>query len=151
MLVDKLISMNILDEIAKNNKLIPASSKEIIEVERKINLKLPKFYTDFLKLAGNGLTPFWQGSDYEVNKLADLQTASKELLVENGQKAEENMFCFWMHQGYQFCFFTIESNFSIYYYNECINAGIGKIANSFDDFLSNFPENLESKQDASLA
>lgn len=139
--------MNILTEIEKSNRLIPASNKEIIEVEQRLNIQFPEFYIDFLKLAGNGLTPFWQGSDYEVNKLVDLQTASKEILIENGQNVTENMFTFWMHQGYQFCFFTIDSNFSIYYFNECDNTGIVKIANSFDDFLSNYPKNLDRTQD----
>lgn len=110
-------------EILKYNNLMlnPCSREDILSLERVLDAKLPKSYTEFLEAAGRGASKYMLGSMWTFNDLEIIQKEAIELLTQNGFRAlPQNAFVFWMHQGYQFAFFIIgeEDNPPVYYYNE---------------------------------
>lgn len=116
------------------------STQEIQELETACQLKLPAAYRQFLLYFGRDAGAYMIGSDFTYGWLMTMKDGANELLAENGLAAlPEDTFVFWMHQGYQFCFFHCNDaidNPPVYYYNECSDEpGIVQMADSLTAFL----------------
>lgn len=125
--------MSYLDEVKKvleehpilnlSNQFYPCTEEEVAELEKKVRLKLPKAYREFLLWSGHGLGNFDIGSDifYEADLVA-LQQDARDLLDENNfpQELPDDAYVFWMHGGYMFTFFRVSEgdNPPVHYYNE---------------------------------
>ncbi len=114
---------NFIEFLKINNiQMKPCTEKEI-EVLKGLakEKKLPETYLEFMKEAGNGIR-FLQGSSYTMKEILNLKEWANELLEENNVKEiiSDNQVVFFMHQGYQFCFFNLDDgeNPPIYYYGE---------------------------------
>lgn len=71
--------------------------------------------------AGASADNYMIGSEWQANKLHDLQVWAAELLEENNfRPLPAHAFVFWMHQGYQFAFFILngEDDPPVFYYRE---------------------------------
>ncbi len=103
---------------------VGCTPEEVAELERQLRLELPLAYKEFLLYAGKGLGDFEIGSDifYDEVDLVELQQTAREFLIEDNapQRFPEDAYAFWMHQGYQFCFFntTEGDNPPVHYYIE---------------------------------
>ena len=107
---------DILSQYSTGRDVVGCQSDEITAVEKKFGVSLPNDYKQFLMCMGHRAPDFFVGSDFEYNKLPDLQEGAAELLQECGQAPlAEGAFVFIMHQGYQFYFFD---KGRIYYYME---------------------------------
>ncbi|NJN72899.1 MAG: SMI1/KNR4 family protein [Limnothrix sp. RL_2_0] len=118
----------------------PCSSSEIKELEKQLNICLPKIYVDFLLILGRGTQDFWKGEDCFFKHLPTLQIWARELLDEDKSlvKLPSDAFVFFMHQGYQFSFFKTSEGQDppIYHYSEGQNKKhFIQIHNRFSDFL----------------
>lgn len=82
--------------------------QEVEILEQKLGFKLLASYREFLLWMGHGAGQLLRGSDCFYNVLLEIQDAAVELLKENGvrQPLPKDFFVFFMHQGYQFNFFS---------------------------------------------
>jgi len=131
--------------VAKGEKLLPCSLAEVIALESFFKIDLPPAYKEFLLKMGKGSGSFMIGSDFEYHKLFELKNEANRLLLENNLEILPiSTFVFWMHQGYQFCYFYLgeNKNPNVYYFNE-VNKKMNKIANTLTDFFYSFPKSLE--------
>lgn len=120
----------------------PCTDVEISELQKRVGLKLPEAYKEFLLWSGKGLGSFEIGSDifYEQVDLVELQKDAKELLEENDfpQKLPADAYIFWMHQGYMFCFFRVfeGDNPPVHFYRESFKEDFAwNYQAHFTDFL----------------
>ncbi len=116
------------------------SEKEIAAIEAKISgYSLPSVYKTFLATMGKNAGNFMLGSSEFYDELGELKEAVIELLEDNNFKVAlpKDAFVFWMHQGYQFAFFTqgTEKDPKVYYYGEGEGLKDFKVINSFTEFL----------------
>ncbi|WP_234300941.1 SMI1/KNR4 family protein [Sphaerospermopsis aphanizomenoides] len=130
-----------IELIYKENKLVPCSELEIIQLEKTQGINLPRTYKDFLKIMGHGADKFLRGSDCFYEHLPQLQVWAKQLLLENDfpQSLPDDAFVFFMHQGYQFSFFRLSEgdNPPIYSYCEGQEESYFiKTHDQFSDFLA---------------
>lgn len=113
--------ISLIKSIYKNGIFKGCNVSNIISLEHELEIKLPTDYKEFLLHFGNSFEPMWAGSEYEVENLVEIQEWARELLIENNNLIYNDFFTFWMHQGYQFCFFLRnQQSPKIYYFNECI-------------------------------
>jgi hypothetical protein len=136
-MMDKTINDFVTYIKANYPKYQGSSLSEIETIETSYSL--PSSYKLFLMNFGKGIDGFMEGSDYTLKFLSGMKKSANDILVKQGlQELPENAFVFWMHQGYQFCFFLIEdgiSNPEIHYFNECFK---NLVAIKLADTLSNF-------------
>lgn len=114
------------------------SIEEFNKLEQHYNIALPNTYKQFLLHIGNGADNYMKGSDYKYRWLLTLKDAANKILSDEGlDQLPNNSFVFWMHQGYQFCFFYTDSddNPIIYYVNQCAEAAIINLNTCLTDFL----------------
>lgn len=120
---------------------IPCTLEEIEGIEQNIKHLLPGTYREFLLWMGRSGGGFLRGSDCFYKHLGDIQIWARELLEEDHFPGEipENAFVFFMHQGYQFNFFSLNEgdNPPIYYYLEesPTRTSFLQIYPHFSDFL----------------
>jgi len=138
----KIIEQTIIFLRDNNTNLKSCSDDEINKLEAHYDILLPDCYKQFLKLMGNGSPNYMRGSDYTYNWLFEMKQGANEILLESNMKELPiDTFVFWMHQGYQFCYFHLDrhlNNPAVYYYNECYkDLGIIKVSDSLTDFLYN--------------
>jgi SMI1-KNR4 cell-wall len=151
----KNMNTNILSLITKlqnTNFLNSVKTDQMYDVENILNIKFLEPYKSFILNCGNGISPYFDGCDYKIDSLIEMQKFAVELLLENGVESPENIFVFFMHQGYQFHFFKVgeKEDLNVYYYNECISQDeYFKFSNSFEDFLEFYHDekfwNFETK------
>jgi len=93
----------------KDDHPIGCDEKEIEDLEAFIKSHLPKAYREFLLWTGHSCGQFLQGSDCFYKSLKDLQRYAQDLLREDHslEKLPEDVFVFFMHQGYYFLFFRL--------------------------------------------
>lgn len=118
--------MNLIVDILKFNavKCTPCTMAEIQELEEKQGTQFPGGYVEFLETMGKDAGQFMVGSFAYYKDLELINAEAKELLKANNFKdLPENTFVFWMHQGYQFAFFSLnkEDDPPVFYYNETIS------------------------------
>lgn len=116
---EQLVTFN----IAKVDEIIGCTPSELREVELAQNIELPQIYKEFLLKMGKGAGRFYRGSSFFYPDILSLKSSAKELLQENNVSFDipENAFVFFMHQGYQFSYFHIDTktdNPSVYHYIE---------------------------------
>lgn len=108
------------------------SSEQIKSLTDQTVGDLPESYLEFMKVAGNGVDGFLQGSDFTIKDLDGVRDAADELLLEAGlNRLPSNAFVFAMHQGYQFYFFQ---SGVVYYFREG-NSCVERRFDSFEDFF----------------
>ena len=139
---NKSIEQTILFLRDNNTDLKSCSDDEIKKLESYYDILLPDAYKQFLKLMGKGSLNYMKGTDYTYNWLFEMKEGANEILLESNMKELAiETFVFWMHQGYQFCYFYLDSrikNPAVYYYNECYSSlGIIKVTDALTDFLYN--------------
>lgn len=87
------------------------SIEEIICIENKLNIELPKAYKDFLMLMGKNAGPIFCGNNYEIYELISLQKEANEILYRRtGTNLTKEVFVFSIHQNYAFQFFKLNEN-----------------------------------------
>lgn len=115
------------------------SEKEVKKIESYYNIKLPDTYIDFLMIMGKSAGKFMLGSSAFYNDIFSLKDEANDLLEENDMNPlSEDVFVFWVHQGYQFTFFDLKDggNPPFYWYCEGIHKhGFEKKGDSFTQFL----------------
>ena len=134
----------IIDRLREQDELFNSyegcSEKEIKEIEAGISgFPLPSEYKNFLSAMGKRAGNFMLGSSAFYDELGDLKEAAIELLDDNNLKVAlpKDAFVFWMHQGYQFAFFTQSNDKDpeVYYYGEGEGLSDFKVLKSFTEFL----------------
>lgn len=133
----------------KHTKAVGCSLEEIEFLENKYQVKLPYFYKVFLEYFGKDASTYNVGSDFTYKWLIDMQEHADELLEENRLPClDNNSFVFFMHQGYQFCFFNCDETTDdpiVYYFNECFkDVRVVELTGTLVDFICN-PELSFSK------
>jgi hypothetical protein len=85
------------------------SSREIKSLERQLSAKLPAAYVEFLAWMGHGAGKFLRGSRCWAKFLMELNSEAVDLMKEDEStfSLPKDAFVFWMHQGYQFLFFSL--------------------------------------------
>lgn len=127
----------------------PCNENEIELLENLTDGKeLPKEYLNFMRQAGNGIR-FFYGSSYTMKEISNLKEWANELLEENNfcENLTDNQFVFFMHQGYQFCFFNLDEgdNPPVYYYGEGEELGTFiKKNDNFSLFLISYYNEVEA-------
>jgi hypothetical protein len=100
----------------------PCTIEEVEELERWKGHRFPEAYREFLLCMGRSGGGLLAGSDCFYRHLKDLPVYAEELLKEDQfvGKLPENIFIFFMHQGYQFNFFYFDDGDDppIYWYIE---------------------------------
>ena len=122
------------------HKLLACTKPEIILIEQNLDISLPTAYQEFLLWGGHEAGGFWSGSDYCYQDLVELQLIAVEILEANcfPQQLPKDAFVFYMHQGYEFCFFRISEgeNPPVYLFNENHDqSSFWRNYLSFSDFL----------------
>ncbi len=140
MYLDKVKKQLIELKLALPDELLGCTQDEVIELERQLDICLPKAYQEFLLSMGHGAGRFLRGSDCFFKHLPELQNWSVELLQENNfsEFMPEYAFVFLMHQGYQFSFFRLSEGDDppTYSYCEGINqTSFIRSHERFSDFL----------------
>ena len=106
----------------KGGQPTPCTIEEVDELERWIGHRFPEAYREFLLWMGCDGGFFLQGSDCFYRHLRDLPSFAQELLEEDqfADKIPESTFIFFMHQGYQFSFFSFDDGDDppVYWYLE---------------------------------
>lgn len=103
------------------SKLVGLEQSKIDRIEENFNVRLPMVYRVFLSIMGKGAGQYMRGSSVFFNEIYLLRDGAEELLKENNfRPLPENVFVFWMHQGYQFAFFYLDQGDdpAVYYYIE---------------------------------
>ncbi|OLP65244.1 Antitoxin YxxD [Bacillus pumilus] len=127
----------------KENSFFPVIEKEIIDVEKELDLKLPKELINLYKEVGYG---FINGSEFNINRIMDpysvrdfrLRASDFEFYpdIEIYDEFEDNKLIFF--EANETALMSIElnekDNSAIYYYDV-------QIAHSLEEFLTKIQEN----------
>jgi len=97
----------IKNELATSEELQGCSEKEIEQLEKHIDAKLPQSYREFLALMGHNAGIFRRGTDYLYKDLFNLTGDTKEILMDGPFKLPDDAFVFSSHQGYIFVYFRL--------------------------------------------
>jgi hypothetical protein len=119
----------------------PCTREEVEELELLNGHRFPEAYREFLLWMGRGGGGFLQGSDCFYRDLKHLSSFAQELLEEDqfANQLPENVFVFYMHQGYQFNFFYFDDGADppVYWYLEEIptRTSFTQLYSSFSEFI----------------
>lgn len=155
MYLDQIKKQLIELKLALPQEQVGCTRNEVILIEQQLEINLPIVYQEFLLSMGHSAGKFLQGSDCFFQHLLFLQDWAVELLNENNfpQKLPEDVFVFYMHQGYQFSFFRLSEGDDppTYSYCEGTNQTTFIISHKrFSDFLKTEVE-IQEKYLMSLA
>ena len=93
----------------RGQKIKPLNWDAIESIEDKFAVTLPLVYKEFLRLMGDGAGEYMKGSSVFFNELFLLEQWTTELILENNiPHLPPGSFVFWMHQGYQAAYFTLD-------------------------------------------
>jgi hypothetical protein len=101
--------------------LKPCLPHEISLFEKTFDVELPQTYKDFLLLMGKGAGKFMLGNSCFFDEIFDLYNGAIEIINENKLSSlPDDAFVFWMHQGYQFAYFSTNETDDplVYYFSE---------------------------------
>lgn len=120
---------------------VPCTKAEVEILQQHYSIKLPEAYKQFLLQMGKGAGVYDVGSDWEYSWLLTMKAAADNMLLAEGLPSlSQNAFVFWMHQGYQFCFFYAGEEASdpkVYYFNECFSkAGVVDLSLNLTQLLA---------------
>jgi len=140
MYLDRVKKQLIELRLASPDELLGCTQDEVIKLEVKLGILLPKAYQEFLLLMGNGAGKFLRGSDCFFRDLPSLKDWAIALLEENNfpESLPEDAFVFFMHQGYQFSFFRVSEGDDPPTYSYCEGTNETAFIKSHDrysDFL----------------
>ncbi len=126
----------------KHPEAIGCSLDEIEFLEKKHQVNLPHFYKVFLEYFGKDAGNYNVGSDFTYRWLIDMKGHANQLLEDNALPHLDNSsFVFFMHQGYQFCFFKCNETIDdpkVYYFNECFKVvRVVELKGTLVDFICN--------------
>jgi uncharacterized membrane protein YeaQ/YmgE (transglycosylase-associated protein family) len=84
------------------------SEEQIHDLEAQYRVRLPEVYKQFLRGECEGVYGLLIGSDIDHRYLSKLKGSARELLERSGSefKLDDADFVFFMHQGYQFLYFS---------------------------------------------
>ena len=143
------LSNFIIQLVKQQTVLEPCSNDDIEKIQSIVKPKeLPGAYLEFMRTMGK-YASFLRGNDYSINHIFDLRKGAEELLEENNsdERLTDDDFVFFMHQGYEFCFYKISEgdNPPVYFYSEekCPFLSRGnnsKVFTKITDSLSEFFE-----------
>lgn len=110
-------------KLVTSNSLQGCTEEEVLQIEKKYDIKLALVYRHFLLRMGKSAGAFLQGSDFLFDKICHLRQDAEDILNDSDTnfKLSKHDFVFLVHQGYQFLFFNnLESNNdpSVFYYLE---------------------------------
>ncbi len=109
-------------------------------LEEAVGRPLPGAYREFMLWAGHGAGDLLRGSRCFFHDIGAIQGAAHDVLEEGGCEEEMPLepIVFWMHQGYQFLFFTLDAGDDppLHYYNSA--DGMTEIAWGFYPSISEF-------------
>lgn len=130
-----MVFEDVLLQYASNRAVAGCHDDEIAVIEKKTEANLPDDYKQFLKHMGRSAPDFFVGSDFEYDKLLNLQEWATDLLNESDlEPLGKDAFVFMMHQGYQFYFFQ---NGKVNYYMEGEKASEERFS-TFEDFFNEY-------------
>ena len=114
------------------------NEEEVLKLEDHYKVTLPHAYKTFLMLMGWDGGHYQIGSDFTYKWLFTMKGYANDMLNKCGYPSLPlDAFVFHMHQGYQFSFFYIngEDDPAVYYFNECYDFGILKVADHITDYF----------------
>ena len=140
MYLDRVKKQLIELRLASPDELLGCTQDEVIKLEAKLVILLPKAYQEFLFLMGHSAGKFLRGSDCFFRDLPSLKSWAIALLEENNFPASlpEDAFVFFMHQGYQFSFFRVSEGDDPPTYSYCEGTnktGFIRSHDRYSDFL----------------
>lgn len=124
-----------------DSQFISCTVEEVEEIETWLGHRLPEAYREFLLWMGHSGGGFLRGSDCFYYDLKSLWDNAQELLKEDNFPGElpENIFVFFMHQGYQFNFFYLDGDDDppvfCYLEEEPVKTSFFQIYPRFSDFI----------------
>jgi len=121
MYLDRVKNQLIELKLVKPDELVGCTRDDVIAIEQKLGISLPRAYQEFLLSMGRSAGQFLRGSDCFLNHLPQLQEWAVELLQENNfaECLPDDAFIFFMHQGYQFSFFRVSEGADPPTYSYC--------------------------------
>jgi len=121
MYLDKVKNQLIELKLVRQDELLGCTRDDVIAIEQKLGISLPRAYQEFLLSMGHSAGQFLRGSDCFFKHLPQLQEWGVELLQENNfaESLPEDAFIFFMHQGYQFSFFLVSEGADPPTYSYC--------------------------------
>jgi hypothetical protein len=128
-------------KLVSPNELSGCTADEVNRLEQQLKISLPAAYQEFLLWMGHGAGQFLRGSDCFYKHLPYLRDWAIELLQENNfpEPLPEDAFVFFMHQGYQFSFFSLSEGDDPPIYSYCEGKNLisfTKSHNKFSQFIS---------------
>ncbi|MDP7288321.1 MAG: SMI1/KNR4 family protein [Phycisphaerae bacterium] len=127
-IIDAFITFLETEKLANCRSCVPCTSDQIAEIEERFAVTLPQMYRDFLLNMGQGSGRFLRGSDLHYPEILDLREGAEDLLDEcsNPSALKQDDFVFFMHQGYQFAYFSCNDGDDppVWYYMEGDDAPI---------------------------
>ena len=126
----------IKNDLATKDELQGCSEKEIEQLEKHIEAKLPKGYREFLILMGHRAGIFNRGSDFLYKDLFDLTDLTREILQSGPFELPNDAFVIFSHQGCIFAYFRLSdgSEPPIYTYR-IMEPDPKRWADSFSEYL----------------
>ena len=126
-------------QLLKDVKVEGCLIHEIVDLEKHLGIYLPEAYKEFLLWMGKDPNIFLRGSEVEYEHLVKIQGWANEILQERGfQNLPDNAFVFYIHQGYQFCYFLLDSNEDpkVYFFDESITKGVESLEVPYSQWLT---------------
>ena len=136
MYLDQVKNQLIELKLVKQDELLGCTRDDVIAIEQKLGISLPRAYQEFLLSMGDSAGQFLRGSDCFFKHLPQLQEWGVELLHENNfaESLPEDAFIFFMHQGYQFSFFRVSEGADPPTYSYCEGTNQTSFIKSHDSF-----------------
>lgn len=143
--IRRTCNQSIADGVMNPDKVIRWSEAEIANAESTLGLRFPAYYREFLRGLGKSGGGFMRGTNIfprSVDDFAQWREVAAELLAESGEALPSDAFVFGHHQGYQFWYFTTDSQSDdppVLYYLEG-ETRPRQVHNSFSQFVSELVE-----------
>lgn len=136
MYLDKVKNQLIELKLVRQDELLGCTRDDVIAIEQKLGISLPRAYQEFLLSMGHSAGQFLRGSDCFFKHLPQLQEWGVELLQENNfaESLPEDAFIFFMHQGYQFSFFLVSEGADPPTYSYCEGTNETSFIKSHESF-----------------
>lgn len=119
---EQIVAALVDSGVCARDGIVGCSEAFVDDLERAMQVALPRQYREFLFAAGRAAPGFFTGTDFFGRVLYDLREGAIELLEENGNPfaLPDDAFVFTMHQGYQFHYFRCDGTDDprVYYYVE---------------------------------
>lgn len=134
--------MNYLERpkhLLRDLKVEGVTIPDIVDLEKQLSIFLPEAYKEFLLWMGKDPSIFLRGSEIEYEHLSKIQGWANEILEERGlPPLPSNAFVFFIHQGYQFCYFLLDEGDDpkVYLFDEVISEKIELLKESYSQWVT---------------